>query len=217
MKINKWIWAGVMAGVLFAAGCSDDDDEGGTLNVVDTAKWIGHDCQCVGDGCTASGVPLPSPTGNAMVTGCTAVDASDIAGGDKVCLRTIGENFKLVAPTTYFPEGYCSISAVGCEPLEPNAESICGQASYGDVTAMNRCPVGSTLIEFTFDTEIMYKKVRITNKTCARSCNTDADCKQMREKDGDLTCMQKGKAKFCYNEKNFVFEGKTCDYKATSY
>ena len=220
MKLNKWLLAGMMAGALLAAGCTDDDDNkngnsengsGSVLNVVDTPNWIGTACECIGDGCEAMDVPLPAPTGNAMIKGCTEVSAADVPGGQKVCLRTIDEKYKTTAPSTYFPQGYCAISAVGCEPLEDGADGLCRMAAYGDAAAMTKCPKGSTLIESVFEYKIMGKNTRITNKTCARSCNTDDDC----NKDGEMTCMQKGSAKFCYHQKNF--DGTTNEYTATGF
>ena len=207
--------AGILMGALVAAGCDSDDNDnngddgnnnGDAVKTVDTANWIGTACECVGDGCYALDVPLPAPTGNAMIKGCTNVDASAIDGGVKVCLRTISEDYKASAPTTYFPQGYCAISSVGCK-----GGSICQMAAYGDAAKMDKCPEGSTLIESIFDYSIMGNNVKITNKTCARSCNTDADCNV----DGGMTCMTKGKAKFCYNQKNF--DGTTNDYTATPF
>ena len=217
MKLNNWLLAGMMAGALLAAGCTDDDDNkgnggnapAGPQTVVDTPNWIGTACECVGDGCTMLDVPLPAPTSNAMIRGCAEVNASDVEGGVKVCLRTIEERFKETAPTTYFPQGYCAISAVGCEGA--GAESICSMASYGNAAALTRCPAGSTLIESVFDYSIMGKNVKITNKTCARSCKTNADCNEA----GEMTCMSKGEVKFCYHQKNF--DGTTNNYTVTPF
>jgi hypothetical protein len=202
MKLNHWFWAGIMAGALLAAGCSDDDGEkndnaGGENTVVDTQNWIGNACSCessTADECEMMGVPLPSPKGEGKITGCDNVDASAIAGGANVCLRTITGAAALVAPETYFPQGYCAISAVGCE----GSKTVCEMVNYGDVKTMVSCPAGSTLLESKFSFKILASSVIITNKTCARNCNTNADCNEA----GEMTCMQLDKAKFCYNQKN---------------
>ena len=220
MKLNKWLLAGMMAGVLLAAGCSDDDDKNagnsgntpgtntpGTqdeITVVDTANWIGAACDCESssaDECEMFGVPLPKPEGNGKIVGCDNVDISAINGGEKVCLRTIAGTATSVAPETYFPKGYCAISAIGCE----GKKSICDMVRYGDANALTRCPAGSTLLESTFSFNIMgTSTVVITNKTCARNCKTDADCNV----DGEMTCIQHDKSKFCYNQKNLDMKDK---------
>ena len=214
MKLNKWLLAGIMAGALLAAGCSDDDDEkndgaGGGNTVVDTQNWIGNACSCESssaDECEMFGVPLPKPSGNGKIVGCDNVDAAPIEGGAKVCLRTIEGDAAKVAPATYFPQGYCSISAIGCE-----GGKICQMVAYGDASKMTTCPAGSTLLESRFEFKIIVDNVIITNKTCAKNCKTDADCNV----DGGMTCMTKGNAKFCYNQKNF--DGTTTEYTATPF
>ena len=217
MKFNKWLLAGMMAGALLAAGCTDDDDNKNAGNgdtpavkqtVVDTPNWIGVACQCEGvEGeCDLMGVPVPNPRDNGKIVGCDNVDPSVVEGGEKVCIRTISGEAAKVAPETYFPQGYCTISAIGCE-----GGSICNLAAYGDAKKMTSCPPGSTLIESVFNYKIITSDVIITNKTCARSCNTDDDC----NKAGEMTCMSKGGVKFCYHQKNF--DGTTNDYTVTPF
>lgn len=161
-------------------------------------EWIGNACHCEGEGCTVFGIPLPAPTNAATIYGCSNVDITDAEGGISVCLQTIPENQAETAPPTYFPAGYCAISAVGCE-----GSSLCSVVAYGDANSMTSCPAGSTLLASTFDYEILGTNATITNKTCVKSCETNEDCNV----DGEISCIEKLGAKFCYNEKNFSFMG----------
>jgi hypothetical protein len=43
----------------------------------------------------------------------------------------------------------------------------------------------------------------LTNKTCTKMCNTDADCNTA----GEVSCLEKNGVKICQNAKNFEFMG----------
>jgi hypothetical protein len=161
-------------------------------------QWIGNACQCEGEGCAVLGIPLPVPQGNGTIVGCENVDITEAEGGVVACLQTIPKSQAMTAPPTYFPQGYCAISAVGCEN-----SSMCSFVAYGDAENMNSCPHGSTLVASVFNYSIVGTPAKITNKTCVKTCQTDADCNTA----GEMTCIEKQGARFCYNVKNFEFMG----------
>ena len=167
------------------------------ITVSTETQWIGAPCRCTGDSNQCTMLSIPLPTGK-PIEGCDNVPAKDFPAAELVCLTTIDEVYASVAPPTYFPAGYCSLSAVNCE-----GASVCSMVSYGDVDALVACPKGSALLESVFEYTIMKEVVTITNKTCVKNCRTDADC----NKDGEISCLNKKGAKFCYNEKNFDFMG----------
>lgn len=209
MKFTRYALSLLAATLLFSA-C--DDDEGSYAN--DYA--LGAPCGCEGeqdgkyDGCVAVGViPLPSPINNnefsGKIVGCEGVDVSKVEGGKLVCLRTMPENATAFAPATYFPEGYCAISAVSCT----GSDTWCGTVGYGDIEKLNSCPKGSVLMHSIFDFEIMHEMTTIEQKVCARSCKSDADCNG----NGEISCLNKNGYKFCYNDKNFEFLGDNVTYQ----
>lgn len=187
----------LLATSLCFAACSDDDDDKDP-SVRDIDKWIGSPCTCEGEHCKIGEIQLPAPQGNAQIIGCENIDLTGIEGGVLACLPTISQQLATTAPPTYFPQGYCTISAVGCE-----GSSVCNLASYGDVEKLNKCPTGSVMITSVFDYPIMDQPSVITNKTCAKTCNTDADCNTA----GAMSCIKKGGYRFCYNLSNFEFMG----------
>lgn len=198
MKLTHgWILMGCLA-CMISLGCSDDDK---SRTVLDTEKWVGGACTCEGDGCEILGIPMPVPAEGttANLIGCD--NLPDIDGSAKVCLRTIDEVLKDIAPPVYFPAGYCAISAVGCTPADPKGESTCETIRYGNVDKLTKCPAGTTLLEGVFDYKILGNDLVITNKTCVKNCNTDADCNVA----GEVTCIDDDGAHYCYNEKNFKF------------
>ncbi|MBO4349480.1 MAG: hypothetical protein J6A01_00850 [Proteobacteria bacterium] len=178
------------------AACSDDDENDSSVRTID--KWIGSPCTCEGDGCAMLGIPLPSPVANATIKGCENVDLTGVEGGQLACLQTIPAAQASLAPPTYFPQGYCTISAVGCE-----GSIFCSSAAYGDVNKMAACPSGSVMIESKFDYAIAKSDSHIVNKTCAKTCNSDKDCNGA----GEMSCIKRDGVKFCYNEQNFSFMG----------
>ena len=185
---------GLLTG-LMTISCDDDE----TATIITKDNWIGNACTCTGAGCAIFEVPLPVPDlsiGPAEVKGCENVEAN-IEGAVSVCLRTIPKEMATTAPPVYFPDGYCTLSAVGCT----GDAGMCEIASYGDVDKMTSCPKGTTLLESVFDYSLMGKQTVITNKICAKNCETNADCNEA----GEVECIEKDNAKFCYNRKNFEF------------
>lgn len=185
----------------FAACSDDDDDKDSSVRTID--KWIGSPCTCEGEGCEMMDIPLPAPVLNATIKGCENIDMTGVEGGKLACLRTIAASQANVAPPTYFPKGYCTISAVGCD-----GSIFCGAASYGDVDKLTKCPSGSVMIESKFDYPIAESPSVIVNKTCAKACNSNADCNG----DGEMSCIKRNGYKFCYNEQNFEFMGDDIKY-----
>lgn len=190
----------MIASCLTFAACTDDEKE---IKGNDTPNWIGSPCTCEGSGCKLMKIPLPAPTKDAVIKGCENVDMTGIEGGRLACLQTISKSFDTMAPPTYFPQGYCTISAVGCE-----GSSFCGQASYGEVEALTKCPEGTVMIDSTFDYPIVNQNSVITERLCAKACETDADCNV----DGEMSCLNKNGFKFCYNEANYAFMGDDVKY-----
>ncbi len=204
MRLNGFVWAmlGLSLGIC-AVGCSDDgytNDHG-----------LGAPCTCEGDGCAVMGIPLPVPVNDSTVSGqivgCENVDTTGMTGGVVACLRTIAGDAAIMAPPVWAPKGYCTYSAV---KTQMENERFAQMATYGDADALTACPKGSTLLESTFDYEIVGQQAVVLNKTCARSCTSDSDCNG----DGEMTCITKGNARFCYNEENFKFMK---DYTATPF
>ena len=187
----------LLATSLCFAACSDDDDDKDS-SVRNIDKWIGSPCSCEGPHCKIGNISLPAPQGDAKIIGCENVDLSGIEGGELACLPTISQQDANTAPPTYFPQGYCTISAVGCE-----GSDMCVLASYGDVNKMNKCPAGSVMITSVFTYPIADHPSVITNKTCAKTCNEPSDCNTS----GEISCVKKSGYKFCYNEANFKFMG----------
>ena len=209
----------LLASSMSLVACSDDDknENEGDPSVRSIDKWIGSPCSCEGSGCQALGIPLPTPTeGKGTIKGCDNVDLAGIEGAKLVCLQTIdASKFEALAPPTYFPEGYCAISAVGCEYAdevnengEPKKTNMCGTAAYGEVGSFTKCPTGSVMIESVFNYGIVGSKSVITNKTCAKACNSDKDCNES----GEMSCLDRNGVKFCYNESNFEFMGDTIKF-----
>lgn len=188
-------------------GCAEDDDKKNdntsNITVVDTAQWIGHGCTCEGQGCKVMGVPIPAPNDHFSFTGCDNVKKDQAPGSQLTCMQTIDSP---LSPKTYFPKGYCTLSATKCEGI-----GMCPFVTYGDTDAMTSCPSGSTLLTSTFFFSLGADNAAITNKVCARNCHSDADCNTA----GEMTCIQKDQASFCYNEKNFAFM--TNGYTAKSF
>lgn len=184
----------LLASLAFVA-CDSDDE----ATVVTKDKWIGSPCYCdaaaQGAKCTEMGVPLP--TGKPIV-GCEALSNEAYPGTEVTCLTTIDKSFKATAPTTYFPKGYCALTAVDCE-----GDGVCAMVNYGDVKKMTQCPEGSTLLTGKFDYKIILSNVKITNKTCVKNCNTDADCNVA----GEMSCISRKGAKFCYHVDNLALLG----------
>lgn len=168
-----------------------------TINTQD--QWIGAPCSCSGSGCEAMGVPLPAPTKNATINGCDNIDVASYPGGALACLTTITSD---LAPAVYFPAGYCAISAVGCKK-KSGIGDLCGTIEYGDASKLTTCPSGSALVESVFDQKILLATHTLTNKTCTKMCNTDADCNTA----GEVSCLEKNGVKICQNAKNFEFMG----------
>jgi hypothetical protein len=168
-----------------------------TINTQD--QWIGAPCSCSGSGCEAMGVPLPAPTKNATINGCDNIDVPTYPGGALACLTTITSD---LAPAVYFPAGYCAISAVGCKK-KSGIGDLCGTIAYGDASKLTTCPSGSALVESVFDQKILLATHTLTNKTCTKMCNTDADCNTA----GEVSCLEKNGVKSCQNAKNFEFMG----------
>lgn len=161
-------------------------------------NWIGNGCVCEGEGCAMMDIPLPVPTKNGVIVGCENVSIEGTEGGLLACLQTIPKSKATTAPPTYFPDGYCAISAVACE-----GSGLCSFVTYGDAAALTTCPSGSTLVASVFVYNILGTPATITNKTCVKSCQSDADCNT----EGQMTCIEKNGANFCYHEKNFEFMG----------
>lgn len=168
-----------------------DDETGSYVNGND----VGSPCSCEGEGCAIGEIPLPHPTKGTIV-GCENVDMTGITGGELVCLQSISQDASNIAPPTYFPQGYCAISAVSC-----TGNTFCAMASYGSVETFDRCPAGHVLIDSTFQYAIMEKDSVIVNKTCVKSCESNADCNG----DGEIYCLKREGHRFCYNENNFDF------------
>lgn len=199
-KYFSFALIGILAASMAFTGCSDDDDDDnatGNANINHQEKWIGAACSCDGKGCELMNVPIPAPQENAKLIGCENIDTTGIEGGKVVCLRTISAELSAVAPTVYAPGGYCSISAVKAEMSEADAP-FAQMASYGDPDKMTSCPAGSALLTSVFDYQIVGRDAKITNKTCVKLCNSDADCNTA----GEMTCLNKKGVKFCYNETN---------------
>lgn len=203
MKLHH-ITLALLAAASFCAACDSDDD-----NSSSKEQWIGAPCHCEGDGCSAVGVPLPAPVidknGNltGTIVGCDNVSVDGIEGARVVCLQNLSE-YENLAPPTYFPSGYCAISAVSCKN-----NIFCSSAEYGDPTKMNTCPEGTVLIESTFEYNIAdMDAATILNKTCAKACESDADCNV----DGEMSCLNKDGHKFCYHEKNIQLLGDNIKY-----
>jgi hypothetical protein len=186
---------------LLCAACDSDDNDDSTSS---KSQWIGAPCHCEGAGCSAVGVPLPAPvidkdgkmTGT--IIGCDNVSLDGIEGARIVCLQNLTA-YENLAPPTYFPAGYCAISAVSCKN-----NFFCSSAEYGDPTKLNTCPKGTVLLESLFYYDIADQasngkpEAEIYNKTCVKACNSDADCNT----EGKMSCLNKDGHKFCYNEDN---------------
>ncbi|MBQ9394647.1 MAG: hypothetical protein IJU23_03890 [Proteobacteria bacterium] len=190
----------ILASALLSAACDSDDEK---------TQWIGAPCHCEGAGCEAVGVPLPAPVidkdGNmtGTIVGCDDVSLDGIEGARIVCLQNLTAHENL-APPTYFPQGYCAISAVSCEN-----NFFCSSAEYGDPTKMTTCPKGTVLIESTFEYDIAgMGDATIFNKTCAKACNSNDDCNTA----GDMSCLNKNGHKFCYHEDNIKLLGNNVKY-----
>lgn len=172
--------------------CNDDEK---SVEINNQEQWIGAACTCVGTQetpCEVMKVPMPS---GSPISGCD--NMPEVAGGQRVCLRTIPENYKAFAPPTYFPKGYCTISALGC-----TNSNLCEMAAYGDADNFTSCPPGSALLTSEFDyTLAASDEAHIVSKTCAKLCETDADCNT----DGEMSCIEREGVKFCYNEQNFKY------------
>ena len=166
-------------------------------------KWIGSTCTCEGEGCKLEGIPLPAPAENGTIQGCDNVE-TDIPGAANVCLRTVPNEYGTITPPLYFPAGYCALASSEC-----TGSDFCSSLNFGDVSKMTSCPKGSTLLEATFHYSIVGQASTITTKICAQSCLSDTDCH------GEMKCITKDSAHFCYDESNFEFmdEG----YTATSF
>ena len=207
-----------LGALLFCGACDDGDDDNngdatktgnnGTENskIVKLDKWIGSPCTCEGDGCTTGIIPMPYPKeGKGTIKGCENIDMTGIEGGVIACLKTISDDQASIAPPTYFPKGYCAISAVSA-----SNSTVCTMgACYGEPEKMTKCPAGSTMIASDFEYTIagMFDGI-ITDKVCAKTCNSDEDC----NKDGEMSCITKNNHKFCYHEKNFAFLGDNITY-----
>lgn len=175
-------------------GCDDKTHTcKGAPELENSEKWIGSPCTCEGAGCEMAGIPLPAPPKDATIVGCDNVE-TDITGAANVCLRTIPNSQSTVCPPVYFPQGYCALAATGC-----TGSAFCSTVTFGDVSQMTTCPKGSTLLEATFHYAIAGQDSVITSKTCAQSCKSDADCH------GEMKCLTKDDAHFCYDELNFAF------------
>ena len=194
--------------------CKADDKPVQDVEIVTKDKWIGAPCDCTPDdpdlanGCVVGTIPLPSPIEGDGVTGsikgCENLDATGYPGAKVVCLRTIDKDSASMAPPVYFPKGYCTLSAVGCE-----GSMFCSTAAYGDVDAMDTCPKGTVMMKAPFDYGIMGEPSKIQDKLCLKSCREDSDCNP----DGEVYCVEREGLKFCYNEANFEFLGNNITYK----
>ncbi len=178
--------------------CDDDNDDPSPakIEINHQEQWLGAACECVGDNCEMFGIPLPQGT---PLSGCNNVPVG-LPGTQAVCLRTIPEEAKITAPPVWFPQGYCTLSAVACEPA---SEFTCQMASYGNVDEFKSCPHGSAMLASDFDYEIMGIASELRTRTCAKLCETDADCNDA----GEVSCVERSGIKFCYNEKNFKYTG----------
>ncbi len=184
-----------LATVLGFTACDDDKDdkEEQKLTINNQEMWIGASCECTGDNCDAMGIPVPS---GSPISGC--MNMPEWEGAQRICLRTISEEVKMVAPPTYFPQGYCALGAVSC-----TGTNLCQFAAYGDVDKLTSCPEGSAMLVGDFDYELFGEPAHIINKTCAKLCETDADC----NKDGEISCISRNGVKFCYNDFTFKYTG----------
>ena len=197
-----------LGALLFCGACDDGDDDNDTENskIVKLDKWIGSPCSCEGQGCVMGEIPLPYPLKeNGTIKGCENIDMTGIEGGLVACLPTISEDQSNLAPPTYFPQGYCAISAVSTPD-----KTVCGMgACYGEPEKLTKCPSGSTMVASVFNYKIagMFD-VEITDKVCTKTCESDKDCNTA----GDIHCITKENHKFCYNEKNFSFLGDKITY-----
>lgn len=184
----------LIASLAFVA-CDNADD----VTVINKDQWTGSPCHCDatanGAKCDQMGVPIP--TGNPII-GCDALSNQDYPGTEISCLTNIDKKFAATAPSTYFPKGYCALTAVHCE-----GDGLCSMVNYGDVEKMTVCPEGNTLLTGQFDYKILGQDVVITNKTCVKNCNTNADCNEA----GEMSCINRKGANFCYHVNNFELLG----------
>ena len=209
LKGNLFIFLAFVSSLFIFSACD-------SITVIEKDKWIGDPCTCYatvtdkngnitkeGDvgGCQAMDlVPLPTG-GQGTLKGCENVEP--IEGAEQVCLRYYAgtENngeVVVLGPKTLFNGGFCALSAVGCEPITPGGDFVCGFAEYGDADKMVACPAGTTMIEGKFVINIMTFDVKITNKTCAPNCHSDADC---RTAEG-YSCIAEQGTSFCYSRDN---------------
>ena len=177
-------------------------------------KWIGSPCECTPDdpdktnGCMIGTIPLPSPIEGDGITGsikgCENLSADGYPGAKVVCFRTISKDSASMAPPVYFPSGYCTLSAVGCD-----GSTFCSTAAYGDVKQMDTCPKGTVMMKAPFNYAIMGDFSKIEDKLCLKSCKEDSDCNP----EGEVYCVEREGLKFCYNETNFEFLGDKITYQ----
>jgi len=195
--VNNAALAICLAAVLGFTACDDDSDDnknGGstvTPTINNQDMWIGASCECTGDNCETMGIANPS---GSPISGC--MNMPEWEGAQRVCLRTI--EVKEVAPRTKFPQGYCALGAINC-----TGTNLCQFANYGDYDKMTSCPSGSAMLVSEFDYELYGEPAHIKNKTCAKLCETDADC----NKDGEISCLSRNGVKFCYNDFTFTDTG----------
>lgn len=204
--------AAVLASVLMGFVCVSACDDSSDGDASSFASGIGDPCTCENltdeEACALFSIPIPSPDPEkAKIAGCEAVDMTGIEGGKIVCLRTISKEYKAFAPTVYAPKGYCTISAVGAEM---DNDAFKAMTEYGEISSFKACPSGSAMLESKFDYSIMGNAAKITNKTCVKLCDSDADCNT----DGDMTCLEKKGVKFCYHETNLSLSD---DYTITPF
>ena len=190
---------------------TDTDTDTDTDSDTDADDGIGSACECVGDGCNSSGVPIPTG-GTGTLVGCEGMPAQ--AGAADVCLRSYSG---MVADDTYFANGYCALMSTDCT----GASLICGSAVFGDYSTMSGCPTGYVGIEFSTDVSIFGQDATIDSRICVLFCGGDSDCR-VGENDPVLSettqykcILDKDPIKFCYDPRNLPAD--PADYTATAY
>lgn len=181
-------------------GNNNGENGGNTFIPNSQDQWLGAACGCDGSESPCDIFNIPLPTGS-PITGCDNVP--EVEGARRICLRTITEEYATTAPPTYFPEGYCALGAVDCKAETDDGDFYCKQAKYGDVGTFKSCPAGSALLGTDFDYNLMGEAVKIRARTCVKRCNTNEDCNT----EGEMSCIERNKIKFCYNEQNFEHTG----------
>ena len=159
-------------------------------------------------GCVMQGI-LRNPLASASTIGVSQGAAFGAAfaiialGGGLMSASTAGAQLSVTSPavTTVCAFIGSMMSTLFIVGLSRFRSISAGTLILAGVALSSLFSAGTTLLESVFDYSLMGKQTVITNKICAKNCETNADCNEA----GEVECIEKDNAKFCYNRKNFEF------------